>query len=207
MILFPGEIREGDEKLVIALPAKLFVKGGDKESWVDRGSGEVRMLRHKENQCLRLLMRNEETKEVIANHALDHRITLESNANSEINWVWSTFHFVESAMTETIFGIGFADTNTANLFKEKFIECQEEMGKLFVRKDKSSADREGPGARTTVPCVRFKTNVNETDESDELHVEKNKTSTDGGPAIEETAEALAGFKTSDGDSDDDSVDV
>lgn len=162
MILFSGEFGEEDAKVVIALQAKLFVKGGDKEPWVDRGSGEVRMLRHKD-QGLRLLMRHEETMKVIADHMLDPRITLESNANSKIHWVWSTFHSVKGAMTETIFGIGFADTNTANLFKEKFFECQEEMGKLFVRKDKPSADREGPAARTTEPCARFKTNDNETD--------------------------------------------
>lgn len=138
------EIKSGeeDEEVLYAMRSKLFIfgetlldKGTGKKSWKERGIGEVRLLRHREHQRIRVLMRQEKTMKVIVNHALDPRITLEPNAGSDRSWVWSAFDFAEGELVETVFALRFADSDIANNFKTKFEECQKEMEKLLAGED------------------------------------------------------------------------
>lgn len=48
--------------------AKLFRFDRDSKEWKERGTGDVRLLRHKENQKTRLVMRRDKTLKVCANH-------------------------------------------------------------------------------------------------------------------------------------------
>ena len=106
-------------------------KGTGKKSWRERGIGEARILRHKEHQRLRFLMRQEKTMKVIANHAIDPRIELQPNAGSDRSWVWSAFDFAGGELVEIVFAMRFPDSDIANVFKEKFEECQKEMDSLL----------------------------------------------------------------------------
>jgi Ran-binding protein 1 len=143
---------EEEEEVLYGVRAKLFIYGETlldvgtgKKSWRERGIGEARILRHREHQRLRLLMRQEKTMKVIANHALDPRIKLEPNVGSDRSWVWSAFDFAEGALAETVFALRFADSDIAQDFKKKFMEHQEEMEKLLAGEDKPGEDG-GAGA-------------------------------------------------------------
>eukprot|EP00934_Nitzschia_sp_Nitz4_P003430 Nitzschia sp. Nitz4//scaffold27_size158506//116035//116828//NITZ4_002615-RA/size158506-snap-gene-0.220-mRNA-1//-1//CDS//3329545533//3420//frame0 len=138
---------EEDEEVLFGVRAKLFLfgetmldQGTGKKSWKDRGVGEVRILRHREHQRIRLLMRQEKTMKVIANHAMDPRIKLEPNVGSDRSWVWSAFDFAEGELVETVFAMRFADSETAQEFKTKFTEYQQEMEKLLAGEDNPGAD-------------------------------------------------------------------
>lgn len=48
--------------------AKLFKFDRESKEWKERGTGDVRLLRHKENQKTRLVMRRDKTLKVCANH-------------------------------------------------------------------------------------------------------------------------------------------
>lgn len=48
--------------------AKLFRFDRDSKEWKERGTGDVRLLRHKENGKSRLVMRRDKTLKVCANH-------------------------------------------------------------------------------------------------------------------------------------------
>jgi Ran-binding protein 1 len=137
---------------VVGIRAKLFIYGETlldvgtgKKSWRERGIGEARILRHREHQRLRLLMRQEKTMKVIANHAIDPRIKLEPNVGSDRSWVWSAFDYAGGSLEETVFALRFADSEIAGDFKKKFTECQEEMEKLLAGEDKPGEDG-GKGA-------------------------------------------------------------
>lgn len=143
------EVKSGeeDEETVFGVRSKLFLfgetlldVGSGNKTWKERGIGEARILRHKEHQRLRLLMRQEKTMKVIANHALDPRIKLEPNVGSDRSWVWSAFDFAGGELKETVFALRFADSDIAQDFKNKFEECQEEMEKLLAGEDKPGAD-------------------------------------------------------------------
>lgn len=127
--------------------AKLFIfgetlldKGSGNKSWRERGVGDVRVLKHREHQRIRVLMRQDKTMKVICNHALDPRIVLEPNVGNDRSWVWSAFDFAEGELVETIFAVRFADSDIANEFKAKFLECQEEMKKLLEGADTPGED-------------------------------------------------------------------
>lgn len=48
--------------------AKLFKFVRESTEWKERGTGEVRLLKHKENGKTRLVMRRDKTLKVCANH-------------------------------------------------------------------------------------------------------------------------------------------
>ena len=48
--------------------AKLFRFHKDTKEWKERGTGDVRILKHKEHQKCRLVMRRDKTLKVCANH-------------------------------------------------------------------------------------------------------------------------------------------
>jgi len=48
--------------------AKLFKFDRDSREWKERGTGDVRLLKHKENGKTRLVMRRDKTLKVCANH-------------------------------------------------------------------------------------------------------------------------------------------
>jgi Ran-binding protein 1 len=48
--------------------AKLFKFDRESREWKERGTGDVRLLKHKENGKTRLVMRRDKTLKVCANH-------------------------------------------------------------------------------------------------------------------------------------------
>merc|ERR1712230_240065 len=56
------------EEQVFKMRAKLFKFDRESREWKERGTGDVRLLRHKENGKTRLVMRRDKTLKVCANH-------------------------------------------------------------------------------------------------------------------------------------------
>lgn len=60
-------------------------------------------IRHKETAHIRVLMRQEKTMKVIANHVLDPRIVIVPNAGAaDRSWVWTAFDFSEGELVEKV---------------------------------------------------------------------------------------------------------
>lgn len=158
------EVKSGEEEeeTLCTYRSKLFLygetlldKGTGKKTWKERGIGEARILRHREHQRLRFLMRQEKTMKVIANHALDPRIKLEPNAGSDRSWVWSCYDFAEGELEEKVFALRFANSDLAKEFKEKYEEHQKEMEKLLAGEDKP--DEGGEAADAAAALSELKT--------------------------------------------------
>jgi Ran-binding protein 1 len=56
------------EEQTFKMRAKLFKFDRDSREWKERGTGDVRLLKHKENGKTRLVMRRDKTLKVCANH-------------------------------------------------------------------------------------------------------------------------------------------
>jgi len=133
---------EEDEEIVFKMRARLFRfaetllnKGSGKKEWIERGVGEVKLLKHRENQKIRLLMRQERTMKVIANHVADPRISLKPNVGNDKSWVWSAFDFSDGELVEEVFAVRFANADNAGKFKDAFVDAQESMKVLFAGED------------------------------------------------------------------------
>lgn len=54
--------------LVLGSRAKLFRYDNENKEWKERGTGDVRLLKHKQSGKTRLVMRRDKTLKVCANH-------------------------------------------------------------------------------------------------------------------------------------------
>ena len=118
---------EEDEDVDFKIRAKLFRfsetllnKGSGKKEWIERGVGEVKLLKHRENSMVRVLMRQEKTMKIICNHVVDPRIELEPNVGSDRSWVWSAWDFSSGELEDTIFAIRFGNSDGAKEYKAAF---------------------------------------------------------------------------------------
>src|SRR3954447_11964577 len=59
---------EESEEQVFKMRAKLFKFVRESSEWKERGTGDVRLLKHRENGKTRLVMRRDKTLKVCANH-------------------------------------------------------------------------------------------------------------------------------------------
>lgn len=134
---------EENEEAIYSQRSKLYVygetmldKGTGNKSWIERGIGVFRILKHKEHGKLRLLMRQEKTMKVICNHVLDPRIKLEEHQQSDRSWIWVAYDFSDATeLVETIFCIKFGDSDIANTFRQTFQDCQSTMKDLLASEE------------------------------------------------------------------------
>jgi len=143
---------EEDEEILFKMRSRLFRftetllnKGSGSKEWIERGVGEVKLLKHRENSKIRVLMRQERTMKVICNHVADPRISLQPNAGNDKSWVWSAFDFSDGELVEEVFAMRFANADNAAKFKDAFTDAQKHMEHLLAGDD-GPADPEADDA-------------------------------------------------------------
>jgi Ran-binding protein 1 len=105
--------------------AKLFRQDKDANEWKERGTGDVKLLQHKESKKVRLVMRRDKTHKVCANHTLTSDMSLVANVGSDRSWLYHvTADYAETEPRAELFAIRFANSENAQKFKKKFEECQ-----------------------------------------------------------------------------------
>ncbi|GAB1206550.1 single stranded nucleic acid binding protein [Aspergillus pseudonomiae] len=121
------------EEQTFKMRAKLFRFDAESKEWKERGTGDVRLLKHKENQKTRLVMRRDKTLKVCANHYIVPAMKLSPNVGSDRSWVWNATADVSEGEPEAqTLAIRFANSENANLFKEAFEKAQQENEKLLA---------------------------------------------------------------------------
>lgn len=130
---------EENEDILMCMRGKLFRytetmldKGSGKKQWIERGVGEIKLLKNKESQEQRFLMRQEKTMKLIVNCPIDPRIRMTKNDSSDKAWVWTCYDFSDGVeLVEEIFCFRAPSVEDAAKFKEQFDAAQEEMKKLL----------------------------------------------------------------------------
>lgn len=125
---------EESEEQVFKMRAKLFKFVKESNEWKERGTGDVRLLRHKENGKTRLVMRRDKTLKVCANHYIVPEMKLSPNVGSDRSWVWTAAADVSDGEPEAqTLAIRFANSENANLFKDAFLKAQKDNEALFAK--------------------------------------------------------------------------
>ncbi|KPP61061.1 ran-specific GTPase-activating protein-like [Scleropages formosus] len=130
---------EEDEEELFKMRAKLyrFASENDPPEWKERGTGDVKLLRHKEKGSIRLLMRRDRTLKICANHHIVPLMELKPNAGSDRAWVWNTHaDFADEEAKPELLAIRFLNAENAQKFKAKFDECREEVRKSLENSGK-----------------------------------------------------------------------
>ncbi|KAM5378532.1 hypothetical protein ACJZ2D_004486 [Fusarium nematophilum] len=125
---------EEAEEQTFKMRAKLFKFVKESSEWKERGTGDVRLLKHKENGKTRLVMRRDKTLKVCANHYIVPEMKLSPNVGSDRSWVWNAAADVSEGEPEAVtLAIRFANSENANLFKDAFFKAQKENEEIFQK--------------------------------------------------------------------------
>lgn len=125
---------EEDEEELFKIRAKLYRLASDSDppEWKERGTGDVKLLKHKEKGTIRLLMRRDKTLKICANHNIMPTMELKPNIFSDKAWVWNTpADYADESPKSEYLAIRFLTTENAQKFKGKFEECREEVRKTL----------------------------------------------------------------------------
>ena len=123
---------------------------GPAGEWKERGTGDVKILMNKANQRVRLLMRQEKTMKIVANHYVvgeaDPFYILKPNAGSDKIWVWMAQDFADNELVVEQFALKFGTPEKAKSFFEAFEDAKkrnaEAMGTLANKSEEPVAETE-----------------------------------------------------------------
>jgi len=116
---------EEDEEVLFKQRSKLFRFATESNEWKERGTGDARLLQHKESKKIRLVMRRDKTHKVCANHLVTSDMKLQPNIGSDRSWVWKVAaDYSEDPPTSETLAIRFANSDLANDFKKAFEDAQ-----------------------------------------------------------------------------------
>ena len=109
---------EEDEELIFKIKARLF-RFRDSQ-WKERDSGDLKLLRDKKNRRIRLLMRQDKTLKIVANHYVSDKpyCDLIPMAGSDKSLVWVANDFSEGKGTVDKFAIKFTTVDCMLLPRE-----------------------------------------------------------------------------------------
>ncbi|KAL6948982.1 Ran GTPase-binding protein yrb1 [Hanseniaspora vineae] len=117
---------EEQEEVLLKLRAKLFRLDAEAKEWKERGTGDVKILQHKETKKVRLLMRRDKTLKVCANHYIAPEYTLKPNVGSDRSWVYNVTADISEGLPEALtLAIRFGNKENADKFKAEFEKAQE----------------------------------------------------------------------------------
>lgn len=118
---------EEDEDVLFKVRAKLFRFHADTKEWKERGTGDVKFLKHKTTKKVRILMRRDKTLKVCANHAISSANELKPNVGSDRSWVYNvTADISEGEPEAQTLAIRFGNKENADLFKEHFDQAKKD---------------------------------------------------------------------------------
>lgn len=135
-----AKTNEEAEEQLFKMRAKLFKFVKDSSEWKERGTGDVRLLKHKENGKTRLVMRRDKTLKVCANHYIVPEMKLSPNVGSDRSWVWNAAADVSEGEPEAVtLAIRFANSENANAFKDSFLQAQKDNEEIFKKAEDGEA--------------------------------------------------------------------
>ncbi|KAJ3812911.1 RanBP1 domain-containing protein [Lentinula aff. lateritia] len=159
---------EEDEQVLFKMRAKLFRFDAASSEWKERGTGDVRLLAHKETKKVRLVMRRDKTLKVCANHSISADMRLQPNIGSDRSWVWKVAaDYSETPPTSETLAIRFANSENAHEFKKEFETAQKTNAALS-----GGAPAEAPLAEEKKDEAEKEEHENESEKKDESKDEK-----------------------------------
>ncbi|XP_008547623.1 ran-specific GTPase-activating protein [Microplitis demolitor] len=122
---------EEDEVEMLKLRAKLYRydSSNNPPEWKERGTGDVKLLRHTTKHTVRVVMRRDKTLKICANHFITPWMELKPNCGSDRAWVWSVLaDYADELLKPELLAIRFANAEHASLWKETFEKAKKIVG-------------------------------------------------------------------------------
>ncbi|RLU23314.1 hypothetical protein DMN91_003518 [Ooceraea biroi] len=116
---------EEDELEMLKLRAKLYRydTSNNPAEWKERGTGEVKLLRHTTKNTVRVVMRRDKTFKICANHFITPWMELKPNCGSDKAWIWSVLaDYADEQLKPELLAIH------ASMWKETFEKAKKIVG-------------------------------------------------------------------------------
>ena len=113
---------EEDEEVLFKERCKLYRFSPETKEWKEKGVGEIKILRHKETNAHRVLMRRDQVLKLCANHRILPDIKLEIANEKQVRW--SANDYSENEAKYEILLAKFKSEDEAKRFKNGFEKAQ-----------------------------------------------------------------------------------
>ncbi|XP_051119012.1 ran-binding protein 1 homolog c-like [Andrographis paniculata] len=120
---------EENEDVLLDLKSKLYRFDKEGNQWKERGVGSVKLLKHKETNKVRLVMRQNKTLKICANHLVLPTMSVQEHQGNEKSCVWHATDFADGELKEELFCIRFSSVDNCKTFKDKIEEITESQAK------------------------------------------------------------------------------
>ncbi|KAL1532592.1 Ran-binding protein 1 c [Salvia divinorum] len=120
---------EENEDVLLDLKAKLYRFDKEGNQWKERGVGMVKLLKHKETSKIRLVMRQNKTLKICANHLVLPTMSVQEHHGNDKSCVWHAADFSDGELKEETFCVRFASVENSKSFKDKIEEITESLSK------------------------------------------------------------------------------
>ncbi|CAL4907548.1 unnamed protein product [Urochloa decumbens] len=141
---------EEDEDVLLDMKAKLYRFDKDGNQWKERGTGTVKLLKHKETGKVRLVMRQAKTLKICANHLVASTTKMQEHAGSDKSCVWHAADFADGELKEEMFAIRFGSVDNCKKFKDLVEEIAEALSKDEGKENEDSSSTAGLLEKLTV---------------------------------------------------------
>ncbi|KAJ8461057.1 hypothetical protein OPV22_033983 [Ensete ventricosum] len=134
---------EEEEDVLLDLKAKLYRFDKEGNQWKERGTGSVKLLKHRETGKVRLVMRQVKTLKICANHFVLPSIKIQEHAGNDKSCVWHALDFADGELKEEMFCIRFGSVESCKKFMETVEAIAESSEKKEEKESKDAADTAG----------------------------------------------------------------
>ncbi|CAL4892976.1 unnamed protein product [Urochloa decumbens] len=141
---------EEDEDVLLDMKSKLYRFDKDGNQWKERGTGTVKLLKHKETGKVRLVMRQAKTLKICANHLVASTTKMQEHAGSDKSCVWHAADFADGELKEELFAIRFGSVENCKKFKDLVEEIAEALAKDESNENEDSSSTAGLLEKLTV---------------------------------------------------------
>ncbi|EME27087.1 E3 SUMO-protein ligase RanBP2 [Galdieria sulphuraria] len=139
---------EEEEDVLYKNRAKLFRFDKQGSQWKERGTGDLKILQHKDTKKIRLLMRREKTLKICLNHYVNPSIQLEENVGSDRSWVWNAIDYADEVADECVLAVRFPNSEQAKKFKQAYDDARSALEKITEVSLNSSQEKEKEETQT-----------------------------------------------------------
>ncbi|KAG4216201.1 hypothetical protein ERO13_A01G226640v2 [Gossypium hirsutum] len=116
--------------------AKLYRFDKEGNQWKERGVGNVKLLKHKVNGKVRLVMRQSKPlRSVLTISVFIPTMTVQEHSGNDKSCVWHAADFADGNLKEEMFCIRFASVENCKTFMETVQDVAESQGKKEENKD------------------------------------------------------------------------
>lgn len=152
---------EEEEEEMFCNRAKLYRFDTETREWKERGTGNIKILKHGTKGKIRILMRREQVLKICANHYITADTLLTPNSGSDKSWVWHAIDYADEEPKPEQLAIRFKSADEASLFKAKFDEAQEIVLKSSEKYDQQEEEKAGAKPSEPLPDLTAQFSIKE----------------------------------------------